>query len=131
MAGKTTTKTKRKIEKQVKSQVKKRPWMILVVILLAAAAVGGFFLAQTLTKNDTFEIIGQKTVYLSVGDTYEEAGAKAVSLGRDISASIKTESTVNTQTAGEYYVKYTVEDIRFGNVCRYRYVIVQEVGNEG
>ena len=130
MASKTS-KTKKKVQNEVKTQIKKKPWLIIVAIFLIASAVGGFFLAQTLTKNDTFEIIGQKTVYLSVGDTYEEAGAKAVSLGRDISASIKTESTVNTQTAGEYYVKYTVEDIRFGNVCRYRYVIVQEVGNEG
>lgn len=130
MASKSS-KTKKKVQNEVKTQIKKKPWLIIVAIFLIASAVGGFFLAQTLTKNDTFEIIGQKTVYLSVGDTYEEAGAKAVSLGRDISASIKTESTVNTQTAGEYYVKYTVEDIRFGNVCRYRYVIVQEVGNEG
>ena len=131
MATKVSAKTKKKVQKEVKSHIKKKPWLILVVIFLAVAAVGGFFVAQTITKNDTFELIGEKTIYLYVGDSYQDEGAKAISFGRDVSENIESENNINTEVAGEYYVKYTIKDIRFGNVCRYRYVIVQEVQNEG
>ena len=129
MATKSSSKSKAK--KEAKKQVKKKPWLLVVVLLLALSAVGGFFTAKVLTQNDTFEIIGEQTIYLQVGETYQDEGAKVISFGRDLSDQVKSENTVDTSVAGDYYIKYTVEDIRFGNVCRYRYVVVQEVENEG
>lgn len=120
------------LKQQAKKQVKKRPFYTLIlIIVLAIGAVGGFFGAKFLIRDDTFEINGDQEITLEVGDDYVEQGATIISFGRDISKEVKIESTVDTAVAGTYYVKYTVEDIRFGNVERYRYVTVVEVGNEG
>ena len=126
---KTTTKLKR----EAKKQAKKNPILvILLVLFLGGGAIGGYFGGKYITRNDTFEVVGEKTVYLSVGESFEDEGAKAVSFGRDVSDKIVAEvdENLDTSVAGEYYVKYTVDDIRFKSVVRYRYIIVQEVGNE-
>jgi hypothetical protein len=121
-----------KLKKQAEKQARKKPWYaLLLIVILAFGGVGGFFGAKFLTRNDTFEINGDQEVVLEVGDYYVEKGATIISFGRDISKTVKIDSTVDTTTAGQYYVKYTVEDIRFGNVERYRYVTVVEVANEG
>lgn len=121
-----------KLQKQAVKQAKKRPWYALIlIVILAFGAVGGFFGAKFLIRNDKFEINGDQEITLEVGDYYIEKGATIISFGRDISKEVKIDSTVDTTTAGQYYVKYTVEDIRFGNVERYRYVEVVEVENEG
>ena len=121
-----------KLQKQAVKQVKKKPWYALILlVILAFGAVGGFFGAKLLIKNDKFEINGDQEVVLEVGDYYVEKGATIISFGRDISKQVKIDSTVDTTQAGQYYVKYTVEDIRFGEIERYRYVTVVEVDNEG
>ncbi|MBQ8909259.1 MAG: DUF5011 domain-containing protein [Clostridia bacterium] len=129
MAVKSSSKTVN-LKKVAKKHVKKKPWLILLVFVIALGAVGGFFAADYLTKNDTFEIIGEQTIYLNVGQKYEDEGAKVISFGRDVSHKIKSENTIDESQPGEYYIKYSIDDFRFGKVCRYRYVIVQEVGNE-
>lgn len=121
----------KRAKQQAKKQVKKKPWLIVLAFVLALGAVGGFFGAGHITKNDVFEVVGDKTVYLQLGQTYQDEGAKAISFGKDVSEKIKSENNINFTVAGEYYIKYTIEDIRFGNVCRYRYVIISEVNNEG
>ena len=126
----TTKMTTRKLKTETNKQLKKRPWIIILIIFFAVAAVGGFFAANVITKNDTFEIIGEQIVYIEVGASYQEEGVKIISFGRDISDEVKIESNLDETKVGEYCIKYTVEDIRFGNVCRYRYVIVQGVSNE-
>lgn len=128
---KITKKSSSTLKKEAKKQVKKKLWLIVFVFLLVGGAVGGFFAANLITKNDKFEIVGEKTIHLEMGETYQDEGAVAISFGRDISKNIKAENNIDYTTAGEYYIKYTVEDIRYGNICRYRYVIVQEVVNEG
>ena len=121
-----------KLKKQAQKQAKKKPWYaLLLIVILALGGVGGFFGAKFLIKDDKFEINGDQEVVLEVGDYYVEKGATIISFGRDISKTVKIDSTVDTTIAGQYYVKYTVEDIRFGKVERYRYVTVVEVANEG
>ena len=121
-----------KLKKQTVKQAKKKPWYALILlVILAFGGVGGFFGAKFLIKNDKFEINGDQEVVLEVGDYYLEKGATIISFGRDISKQVKIDSTVDTTQAGQYYVKYTVEDIRFGEIERYRYVTVVEVKNEG
>ncbi|MBE7073502.1 MAG: DUF5011 domain-containing protein [Clostridiales bacterium] len=119
------------IKTKAKKQLKKKPWLIAIVLLIGVSAVGGFFAAKVMTQNDKFEILGEKTIYLSVGETYQDEGAVAVSFGRDVSVNIKSENNIDYTTPGDYYIKYTIKDIRFGNVCRYRYIVVQGVDNEG
>ena len=124
---------KNKIEKKIKNKVeksaKKRPLtFLLMVALLLGCGVGGYFTASAICKNDCFEIIGEKEVVLTVGETFVDEGARAISFGRDISDKIVVaENTVDTEKAGQYYIKYTVDDFRFKGVERYRIVIVEEV----
>lgn len=107
-----------------KGKAKKSLKFIILLVLIAGAIVGGFFTAKHITRNDTFEIIGDKTVTIQVGQVYEDQGAKAISFGKDVSSKITTESNVNNMEEGSYYIKYTVDDIRYKNIERYRIVIV-------
>lgn len=107
-----------------KGKAKKSLKFIILLVLIAGAIVGGFFTAKHITRNDTFEIIGERTVTIQVGQVYEDQGAKAISFGKDVSSKITTESNVNNMEEGSYYIKYTVDDIRYKNIERYRIVIV-------
>ena len=118
-----------------KSQIKKiqRRYPLsffIVVLVLILAVIAGYFTCKTLTKNDKFEIIGEKTITLEFGDEYIDQGAKAVAFGKDISSQIRTESNVDYDNVGEYYIKYFVDNILYKDVFRYRYIKIVEVANE-
>ncbi len=127
----TKKSTRKKVEKAVK-KIKHPYLMLLFVILFAGGCVGGYFAANHITRNDTFEVVGEKTVTIQLGDTYEDEGAIAISFGKDISSKIVAEDNIDFATAGQYYIKYTVEDIRYSGLSRYRTIIIvdEEVGNE-
>ncbi len=108
---------------------KKRPvFLTLLLAIFVLFGAGGYFTFRQITKNDEFTLVGEKEVVLSVGEVYQEKGAKVISFGKDKSAQVVIESNVDTSVAGRYYVKYQVKDFRFKSVVRYRYVIVEEVG---
>lgn len=100
--------------------------LAVLVILLAIGCVGGFFLANYITKNDKFEIIGEKTIVLTLGETYEDEKAVVISFGKDISDKVVSENNIDYSVAGEYYIKYSVDDFRFKDVYRYRYILIKE-----
>ena len=54
----------------------------------------------------------------------------AVAFGKDISSQIRTESNVDYDNVGEYYIKYFVDNILYKDVFRYRYIKIVEVANE-
>ena len=117
---------KSKIEKAVNKQKKAHPIaFLLVVLFLAVGAVCGYFVTKHLTRNDKFEIIGEQTITINLGeDLPQDEGAVAISFGRDISSRIVVEDNINTEKAGRYYIKYTVDDIRYNGVVKYRYIII-------
>lgn len=123
---------KKRQTKKTKSnkKTKKQPIFLTVIFVIAIIfGSGGYLTFNLLTKNDKFEIVGEKNITLAVGEDYVEQGAKIISFGRDRSESLQIlESTVDTSVAGEYYVKYSSTDYRFKNVIRYRYVVVEEEG---
>lgn len=123
MASKKKSKKTKK-----KNQPKKSTFLTVLMVIILIFGGGGFLTFNLLTKNDEFSIIGEKNITLTVGDAYVEQGAKIISFGSDKSESVIVESTVDTSVAGEYYVKYSSSDYRFKNVIRYRYVVVEEVG---
>ena len=124
---KSNTSAKNLAKKELKKQAKKNPLVVLLlVVFLAVGALGGFFGAKLITQHDTFQLVGQQELTLKVGEQYKEEGVKIISFGRDISSQAKSESTVDTSVAGKYYVKYTVDDLRFKGVVRYRYITVVE-----
>ncbi len=115
-----------------KNKTKKRSIsFILLTIVFVICVVGGYFVAKYLTQNDVFEIIGEKRIEIMVGQTYQDEGARAISFGKDISDKVKSESTVNNEVADTYYIKYTVDDIRYRGVERYRIVVVIDPSIEG
>lgn len=115
-----------------KNKTKKRSIsFILLTIVFVICVVGGYFVAKYLTQNDVFEVIGEKRIEIMVGQTYQDEGARAISFGKDISDKVKSESTVNNEVADTYYIKYTVDDIRYRGVERYRIVVVIDPSIEG
>ena len=121
---------KSNLEKTINKQKKAHPVaFLLVVLFLVVGAVAGYFVVQYLTKNDRFEIIGEQTITLNIGETYEDEGAVAVSFGRDVSDRIVVETDIpenEIAEAGRYYIKYTIDDIRYSGVVKYRYIIYLE-----
>lgn len=116
-------------QKEKNKKSKKKPvFLTALLVVFLLFGVGGYFTLRQITKNDEFTLIGEKEIVLIVGEDYQEKGAKVVSFGKDKSAQIIIESNVDTSVAGRYYVKYSVDDFRFKNVVRYRYVTVEEVG---
>lgn len=117
---------KSKIKKAVNKQKKAHPIaFFLVVLFLAVGAVCGYFVTKHLTRNDKFEILGEQTITINLGeDLPQDEGAVAISFGRDISSRIVVEDNINTEKAGRYYIKYTVDDIRYNGVVKYRYIII-------
>ena len=129
--------TRRKIEKSIK---KTHPLIISLVIGFLLVGIGlGLFTHDYLTKNDMFEVNGEKYIVLQVGDVYEyvEEGAKAVAYGKDITSEIKVEyvgfelndngkCVIDTTEPNEYCVIYTVDNYKYKNIQRIKYISVVE-----
>lgn len=123
--AKKKTSTYKKVEKAVKNT---SPKIIAVtLIFLVLGLILGVGSCYFLTKNDKFEIIGEKDITLNVGDSYVERGAKVIAFGKDLSNQIEIESDVNTSVAGIYVVKYKVNNFKYKDIVRVRYVTVLEV----
>jgi hypothetical protein len=63
------------------------------------------------TTAPVITLVGASTLNLNVGDTYSEQGATATdNIDGNLTSSIVTIGTVNTNTAGTYFVNYNVSD---------------------
>lgn len=100
---------------------------IVSCFLFVVGAICGVATTYFITKNDTFSLIGETEIVLTVGQAYIEQGAKAIAFGKDISSQIVPTGTVNTDVADDYVIKYTVDNFRFKNYTLYRKVTVKEV----
>lgn len=124
--------SKKKLENKVKKSVKKKPLLaLLFVLLLGGGIAGGYFTASAITKNDTFELIGEQTITLLVGEDYQEKGAKVIAFGKDVSMDVVIEDNIDNTQEGQYYVKYTIDNWRYKGVVKYRYIYVVETLEEG
>lgn len=121
----------KKEKKENKSSKKKLLSLIITLVVVIGGAVGGYFVAQKITENDKFAIIGEKVIEIEVGEEYVDEGAIVISFGKNISDKIIVENTIDNTTVGEYYIRYTVDNFRFKGVERYRIIKVVEVENEG
>jgi len=118
---------KRKAQKEVKKVLKKTNKSILIcsILFLILGFAIGFTIITLITKNDTFELIGDKTITLNVNDEYVEQGVKVISFNKDLKDKISIESNVNTSIEGEYTIVYTIKDsFKYKNIKRVRYVRV-------
>ena len=115
------------MSKKKKEPQKRHFLLIAVLIFIFLGCAGGYFLGEHIVKNDKFEVIGEKTIVLTVGQDYVEQGVNVIALGKKVANDkIKIKSDVDTTKAGNYIVEYRVNHIRFKNVVKYRAVIVKE-----
>jgi len=127
MAKKSTKKNLNKIKKKIKKFSK--PTIIIAIICFLIAFAGGVFTTYYLTKNDTFELIGDSYIELEIGEEYIEYGAKIIAFNKDISNEVIIKGTVDTSNQGEYILKYTVDNFRFKGYTLYKKIVVGEVTN--
>lgn len=90
---------------------------------------------ETQTQNDTekpsIELFGDATININVGDSYNELGAVAMdNVDGDITNKIKISGKVDTTKAGEYTIKYTVQDKAGNKSSVERKVVVNEKKEE-
>ena len=104
---------------------------IFLVLALVAGIAAGALACLLVSKNDTFVLKGKSSYALDVnlGEDaavflYEEEGVTAISFGRDISATLKVETTLEKDSQGRYMIPvdkegvytitYTVGGLKFG-----------------
>ena len=114
-------------KKKAKSYAKKkmrranRLTAFICLVALIAGAVVGVYIYEYICRDDCFVLNGKKehAVELNASDfVYHEDGVKIIEFGKDISDKVVSETnmtnlgdgkyTVDTATAGRYYIKYTV-----------------------
>ena len=118
----------KKTTKKVKSKLKKvSPAAIfLAIVLLIVGAVGGYFGVKFLTKNDCFEIVGNDKITLTLDENYTDEGVKVIAFGKDEAKNVKVETnltkeqdgTYSAKDVGTYYIKYTVDNIKYGSIFK-------------
>ncbi len=115
----------------VKNKIKtKKKILIVFLIIVIISGFLGYFTCKLICKNDKFFINGNTTITLRLGQTYKDEGVTIIAFGKDISDNVKTENNINFNEAGQYYIKYSIQNIRFRGVERYRTIIIEEVENE-
>lgn len=122
-------KRKSEVQKAAEKAVKKThtATVVLAVVFFVIGCVGGVIVSMQLTKNDKFELNGEKTVYLEIGEKYVEPGVTVISFGKDVSDKITTGGdfgAMNTDIEGVYQIVYKIDDLRWGDYQRVRTVIV-------
>ena len=135
ISKKAKKKTKRKIKKSVK---RLNGWTVFFcIIALAAGVAAGVGAYKLVCINDKFVINGSKEYYIELGSKkfeYIDAGATVVEFGKDISDEVivKTNMTdlgngkyeADASIPGKYYIEYTVDSPKYGEVRRIRTFIV-------
>lgn len=102
-----------------------------VIIFICVLLVGYLGVTYSFEYNDSeslvFDLVGPSTLYIDVGNKYEEYGIKVMNNGVDISSNVKIDySLVDVNKIGEYKVKY---EINIDDNIEYVYRIVKVIDN--
>ncbi len=114
------------INREVKKVVKKTHWVTIlcVALFLIIGLLAGMVTYNQITKDDVFEVVGDKEINLNIGDTYTELGAIAKAWGKDVSKDIVITGVVDTTQEGSYNIVYTINNFKYKGVQRIRVVNV-------
>ena len=141
MARKSTSKVSKKVEldlninkpskrttRKVKTKLKKLSFgvVMLAIFLLTVGVMGGYFGVQYLSRNDCFNIVGAEEITLEIGESYLDEGVRVVAFGVDKTDKVEIETNLKkdnngkfyAQTEGTYYIKYTVNNIKYGSIFK-------------
>ena len=133
-----TKNTKSKEQKNIEKTIKKMHPMTLIIgiVFLIMGVAIGYFTSFYLTKNDVFDVLGDKNVVVEVGSSgvYTDQGVKCISYGRDLSSDVVIDTnmtknddgtyTFDTTKEGEFYIIYTVDDVKYKGIQRVRVITV-------
>ncbi len=112
-------------------------YIIIVIAALTLGFFGAYFGLGVICKNDSFELNGEQIITFTVGQpiSYKDEGISYVSLGRDLSASVKTECDIQiidgvisaeNPGVGEYPIIYTAVGGRCDGQTLYRVIRIVE-----
>ena len=99
--------------------------LLYLMLFLVLGIASGYSASLHLTKDDKFELLGDKNINLNLNETYNELGASVISFGKNLDDKIHIESNVDTSKEGEYVVIYTVNSLKYKDIRRVRYVTVK------
>ncbi|MGM9681954.1 MAG: hypothetical protein ACI3XR_10685 [Eubacteriales bacterium] len=132
-SGKKRSSASKAAGRAVKKQVRKLSFgsIVLCLILLVTGVVIGETAYHMLTAADAFELVGEKTVTVKVGEnfSYTDEGIQAVKFGVDYSDRVVVETnlkkvgnsyTMDTSQPGRYYMIYRVDEEGFENLQKVR-----------
>ena len=118
----------KRTKRKVKTRLKKMSFRVvaLAVFLLAVGVVGGYFGVQYLSRNDCFNIVGADEITLEIGESYLDEGVRVVAFGVEETDKVEIETNLKkdnngkfyAQTEGTYYIKYTVNNIKYGSIFK-------------
>ena len=129
-------KTKQTAKKKIR-RVHPASFVVWILALALGVAIGAGVCAL-ICRNDGFELIGKSEISVATEAgktyTYVDKGVRAVSFGKDISHRVQVETNMtevddgeysfDASSAGVYYLIYTVDDPRFGEIQRVRTIVV-------
>lgn len=92
---------------------KKYKYLIVILVVIICVIVGFFIFKKATPKNETFLTLnGNTDVILYQNDAYSDPGYDAYdSKGKDLTSNVTVRGIVDTATAGDYVVTYTLNDI--------------------
>ena len=136
---KAQKKVKRKVKSKAKSKAKRiHPITWVFAVLALVGGIGaGVGVCAFVCRDDCFKLNGETDYTVAVGAdiTYSDEGVKIISFGRDISANVEIDTNlkktgngkykVDTSKPAEYYMIYTVEDAKYGDIQRVRTITVK------
>ena len=136
-------KTRDEVKKKAKSYAKKkmraanRITKFLCLVSLLGGVFFGVYAYGYVCQNDCFVLRGEKEqrIALNTPDfVYYEDGVKIIEFGRDISKNVEIKTNMqalgggkysaDTTVPGRYYIKYTIDSPKYGEVCRIRTIVV-------
>ena len=107
--------------------------VVLSVLFLLVGIAAGVAACVFITRNDKFELNGEKEVRIAVGGSFSDPGATVFSFGRDLSESVQVGgdyTSFDPTVEGVYQFVYTVDDFRWGDYQLVRTVIVGDPDTE-
>ena len=106
--------SKLSIPEQIKKKKKNRLIVKLLILFLSLILIFLVYFKKNLFLS-RFYLIGQDEIIVNTGDKYEDEGARATILFKDISKHITIKNDVDSDKPGEYIIEYDLK-IKYLNI---------------